>query len=37
MNPKKLRIIVDLINNAYARARNDFIAKNQEGYQNQAQ
>ncbi len=36
MNPKKLRIIGDLINNAYARARNAFIAKNLEGYQNLA-
>jgi len=33
MNAKKLRIIGDLINNAYARARNAFIARNLEGYQ----
>jgi cobalamin-dependent methionine synthase I len=36
MNAKKLRMIGDLINNAYARARNAFTARNLEGYQNLA-
>ena len=33
MSEKKLRIVGDLINNAYARARNAFTARNLEGYQ----
>jgi 5-methyltetrahydrofolate--homocysteine methyltransferase len=36
MSVKKLRIIGDLINNAYGRARNAFTARNLEGYQNLA-
>jgi cobalamin-dependent methionine synthase I len=36
MSAKKLRIVGDLINNAYARARNAFAARNLEGYQNLA-
>src|SRR3990172_9033804 len=36
MSEKKLRIIGDLINNAYARARNSFIERNVKGYQNLA-
>jgi cobalamin-dependent methionine synthase I len=36
MSAKKLRIIGDLINNAYGRARNAFTARNLEGYQNLA-
>jgi 5-methyltetrahydrofolate corrinoid/iron sulfur protein methyltransferase len=36
MNPKKLRIIGDLINSAYGRARNAFAARSLEGYQNLA-
>ena len=36
MSEKKLRIVGDLINNAYARARNAFSARNLEGYQNLA-
>ena len=36
MSEKKLRIVGDLINNAYGRARNAFIAKNLEGYQHLA-
>jgi 5-methyltetrahydrofolate--homocysteine methyltransferase len=37
MAEKKLRIIGDLINNAYARARNAFAERNVEGYQHLAQ
>jgi len=37
MSEKKLRIIGDLINNAYARARNAFAERNVEGYQHLAQ
>jgi 5-methyltetrahydrofolate--homocysteine methyltransferase len=37
MAEKKLRIIGDLINNAYARARNAFAERNVEGYQRLAQ
>jgi 5-methyltetrahydrofolate--homocysteine methyltransferase len=37
MVEKELRIIGDLINNAYARARNAFAARNVEGYQHLAQ
>ncbi len=37
MNEKKLCIIGDLINNAYARARNAFAERNVQGYQHLAQ
>lgn len=37
MSEKNLRIIGDLINNAYARARNAFAERNVEGYQHLAQ
>lgn len=36
MTEKKIRIIGDLINNAYARARNSFIERDVKGYQNLA-
>jgi hypothetical protein len=37
MSEKKLHIIGDLINNAYARARNAFAERNVNGYQHLAQ